>query len=1212
MSNINLATLTSAQGFSITGTAGSASGYSIKTVGDINGDGLTDLIIGAPYRNVYSGIAYVLLGSNSLWGNINLDNYEDYGFAIYGIKVNDMLGYSVSAAGDVNHDGYDDLVIGMPQFEGKGYTYVIFGSTTIMDIDLSNFPSSQGFYISSPGGYMNCCKDTNLGQSVSDIGDVNKDGYDDIIIGGYGIPNKGIYQANGGACYIIFGNITLTNLNSGDIDISNGISITGNGYVGLGAAVSGVGDFNKDSYSDSIVSEQYLNSEAGAAYILFGKDSMESLTLNSLSIENGISITGAVSGDRTGFSVSGAGDVNGDGYQDALIGAPYATRFGQSNTGVVYIIFGKSTPSNINLATLTTSQGYSITGINANDNTGYSVAGLGDINADGYDDVIISAPGANGDVGISYVIYGKANGFANIRLSSLTSSQGFNINGYSGYKTYFVAPAGDLNNDGLADMMISAPYANSNTGTTFVVYGFTAPTPFPTKFPTASPTKGPTFYPSVLPTKSPTKIPTTSPTKFPTDIPTLVPSSDPSVSPTVGPTVSPSSIPSAPTVAPTNAPTAPTASPSLSPSTLPTIIPTSSPTTVPTFLPTVLPSVLPTLSPTASPTAAPTQYVSWTIIGSGSYSGTSANDYFTINSNYDIQITGNGGYDRYIMIPHSSVVTTITDFSADDKIDLTNFANINDYNQIIVKYNFPTVIYIPLNDGTDEQIELSNSALVAESSFIINSKTGSTDDIGNQSNLKTIIEAVLSSVAISIVAMPIFFSRKMCYHVLSNWEVDENGHYSHNKYVYHGRERGALKAFIHKICHLSFKNSFEVYKGSKLTRVEEEKRNSKSLSKSGIEMHEAKNPVLDSIRSTESCTNEPTKDGRFHNLLSIDALMDPEYVKLRDAEFTELANHLVHFITEDLPKDIKWLLTAQLDVEILFLEYSSEKHHVVAIYEGPNTANNPQFDSSDNLVISLLNAKQILHNLPLLHYVAQNSINYLGYNVSLPDQLDNKDLLISTDLVLGNLAAQYLPPESIMNGMFISTASTASYAVRLIAADYLKKQDPSDNPIEFAWQCPYIIAAYNLPGMVNYALTKAILPDAKMSISTLDMLGSSSFGVVQCYNNYKVVYGAEAKATTADMVVPYIADAMTLCSFRGYLSFDASNTASLMISIKNAVSVAATTYAAHCLSNIIMDLVPNEFKENYVDQVFDYSWEAVDFSIDTINQVIGEVQNYFG
>jgi len=266
-------------------------------------------------------------------------------------------------------------------------------------------------------------------------------------------------------------------------------------------------------------------------------------------------------------------------------------------------------------------------------------------------------------------------------------------------------------------------------------------------------------------------------------------------------------------------------------------------------------------------------------------------------------------------------------------------------------------------------------------------------------------------------------------------------------------------------------------------------------------------------------------------------------------------------------------------------------------------------------MFALLNAKQILYDLPLIHYAAQSSINYLGYNITIPDPLNNKELLISVDLVLGDLAAQYLPAESIMNGVFISTASTASFAVRLIAADYLKNQEPSEEPIEFVQQCISTIAAYSLPGVMNYALAKAILPDSKMSISTLDMLASSSFGVVQCYNKYKAVYGTEAQPTTTDVVTPYIADGITLWSLRGYLNFDNSNTASLMISVKNAMSVAATAYAAHCVSSMVIDVVPEKVKEDYLEPAFD---QVIQFNYDTYNivsnsceQIIGLMTGFF-
>ena len=132
----------------------------------------------------------------------------------------------------------------------------------------------------------------------------------------------------------------------------------------------------------------------------------------------------------------------------------------------------------------------------------------------------------------------------------------------------------------------------------------------------------------------------------------------------------------------------------------------------------------------------------------------------------------------------------------------------------------------------------------------------------------------------------------------------------------------------------------------------------------------------------------------------------------------------------------------------------------VVIYQEQPPVDDTIFTVPDNFMLSILNAKQILYNLPLIHYVAQNTLNYLGYNITLPNPSDNKALLVSLDLVLGNMAAQYLPAESVMNGMFFSTASSISFAVRLTAVDYLKNQEVSDEPIEFAQQCGMTIAAH--------------------------------------------------------------------------------------------------------------------------------------------------------
>ena len=427
-------------GFRIDGEdIGDASGHSISA-GDVNGDGYNDVIIGAlaaepnggNYDQFYnSGATYVVYGKESGFsGTIDLSDVAGDGgdgFRINGENKEDYSGFSV-ASGDVNRDGYDDIIIGAyradPNGNGSGSTYVVFGKENGFDatIELSDIVASNGsdgFRIDGEN------KDDFSGRSVSS-GDVNGDGYDDIIIGAYQAePNVGNFPQyyDSGSTYVVFGKESgfsrTTDLS--ELDGSDGFRIDGTNTKDLsGWSVSSAGDVNNDGYDDIIIGAHYADpngDKSGASYIVFGKEGGFSATieLSELDGSDGFRIDGASAGDKSGSSVSSAGDFNGDGYDDIIIGAPHADPNGPYS-GASYVIFGKESgfSRTIDLSELDGSDGFRIDGANQYDWTGYSVSSAGDVNNDGYDDIIIGAHYAEGTAGYSYVIYGHATSVTNI------------------------------------------------------------------------------------------------------------------------------------------------------------------------------------------------------------------------------------------------------------------------------------------------------------------------------------------------------------------------------------------------------------------------------------------------------------------------------------------------------------------------------------------------------------------------------------------------------------------------------------------------------------------------------------------------------------------------------------------------------------------------------------------------------------------------------
>ena len=205
------------------------------------------------------------------------------------------------------------------------------------DVSLANFKSTQGFIIN--GG----AEQDYSGYAVAKAGDFNGDGFDDVIIGAYGVD---IGSQIDGACYIIFG----TWFNTADIDLSvlttaQGFKISGvNQGDYTGYSVSSAGDFNGDGYGDIIIGAYGSNNLAGTSYLLYGKFSgFSDITLSTLTNDKGFKINGEVSGDKSGFAVGCAGDINNDGYSDIIIGAHFLLLQKEMQLGLVILYLVKKT-----------------------------------------------------------------------------------------------------------------------------------------------------------------------------------------------------------------------------------------------------------------------------------------------------------------------------------------------------------------------------------------------------------------------------------------------------------------------------------------------------------------------------------------------------------------------------------------------------------------------------------------------------------------------------------------------------------------------------------------------------------------------------------------------------------------------------------------------------------------------------------------------------
>ena len=502
--DIALNTLNGIGGIRITGRDKSEAGWTgwdVAAIGDVNGDGFDDMLVGAAWTNhndrFYSGSAYIVFGQSGNFDSvIDLDSLDgSNGFAIHGSSAYDIFTEAVDGAGDVNGDGYDDIIIGAPLDDphgvvNAGSAYLIYGQSSFAaHINIDNTDDYQGRQL-----YGNQYQ-SRIGFAVSDAGDVNGDGIADYAISSPRVDNN--VGSDVGESYIIYGHADIQQdmVNLSDLSHDAGFTIIGGGHYHLsGYDIASAGDFNGDGIDDLLVNAVNATSPnnqeaAGKSYVIYGKKGgyNHDIDLSQLTSDIGFAINGRINYDYLGYSLDGIGDINGDGYDDIALGRVNLTINNVLVAGSTKVILGRgekiNSPINID-SDNTTNRMISVNGEIEGGNIGFDISGAGDFNGDGYDDFIVASPYINTNdlgrgAGAAYLVFGSADLAAGdtIGLEHL-DNHGIKLSAYAAGQQLGRAVAGgsDINGDGFDDIILGAPYSDvgdlDQAGESYIIFGF--------------------------------------------------------------------------------------------------------------------------------------------------------------------------------------------------------------------------------------------------------------------------------------------------------------------------------------------------------------------------------------------------------------------------------------------------------------------------------------------------------------------------------------------------------------------------------------------------------------------------------------------------------------------------------------------------------------------------------------------------------------------
>ncbi len=491
---INVTSLGANEGYTVTGIPSARLGADVTGIADMNGDGWDEFALGAPGVDSERGAVYVILGSAALSrSNVTLADWSPTeGFLILGAAVGDRLGEAVASAGDLNGDGYGDLMVSAPGADvggsDAGVVYVVWGRPALSDINVAGWSAANGFRIvgREPGTRLGDSRDdvaglTGNGQVLAAGGDYNGDGFADLLIGH---PLSDAAANGAGAAYLILGRAGVSR---GDVDTAalgaDGFAIRPTGRSGwkLGQSVTFAYDFNNDGFDDVAVAATGSDlgaANGGAAFLIYGRAGTDfpTLDVNQLGASQGRRWVSSEIDSYLGYGLA-AGEFNGDGIADLYIGQPGKDHDGMQNAGAVHVIFGgTSQPFSTDVDLLPAAAGFSLFGADTDDHVGHGLAGAGDINADGLDDLVIGAYNARyagARSGRAWVVLGSEDAtIPSWNLQDFLSTDGIPLRGDAGGDRLGQSlSAADHNGDGFNDVILGAPGYSGEAGLGTIVWG---------------------------------------------------------------------------------------------------------------------------------------------------------------------------------------------------------------------------------------------------------------------------------------------------------------------------------------------------------------------------------------------------------------------------------------------------------------------------------------------------------------------------------------------------------------------------------------------------------------------------------------------------------------------------------------------------------------------------------------------------------------------